>query len=107
LKGLPGTPILELSGPYGMAYQAAPPYEVVETAALSRVGLNRLKNFARFWELLVNRGLIRPGSASLPAGKPVFAPFMALSDALLARFGRNWGIDRAELLETLAEFIHN
>ncbi|MCL2879613.1 MAG: DUF4080 domain-containing protein, partial [Treponema sp.] len=92
LKLLPGAPISRHTEAFGMRYNTSPPYEVLETAALSAHELDRIKNFARFWELIVNRGLAQFDKA------PVFARFMDLSDALLARFGRNWGIDKNELL---------
>jgi radical SAM superfamily enzyme YgiQ (UPF0313 family) len=104
LKGLPGTPILRHNGPWGMVYAPDPPYEVQETAALPRPDLDRIRNFARFWELIVNRrafdDLI---PALLPQGEPAFRRFLALSDRLLERFGRNWGIDRRELRAALEE----
>ncbi|MDR2759935.1 MAG: radical SAM protein, partial [Spirochaetaceae bacterium] len=56
LKGLPGTPILRHNGPWGMVYAPDPPYEVLSTAALPGPDLDRIKNLARFWELIVNRG---------------------------------------------------
>lgn len=98
LKRLPGAPIARHDGPYGMRYAPRPPYEVTETAALGRDELERLKNFARFWELIVNRGhfdVYLP--RLLPEGAGAFDRFLALSDRLLARFGRNWGIDRSAL----------
>ncbi|MDR2072555.1 MAG: B12-binding domain-containing radical SAM protein [Spirochaetaceae bacterium] len=118
LKGLPGTPLRELDGKFGMRYASGPPYEVVQTAALGKAELDRLRNFARFWELVVNRPW-KPGSrpanqetnaAGLPAGnptllspgQPVFWPFMELSEKLLRLFGKNWGIDRKALGAALA-----
>jgi radical SAM superfamily enzyme YgiQ (UPF0313 family) len=132
LKGLPGTPLRELDEKFGMIYSSEPPYEVIETAALGKADLDRLRNFARFWELIVNRpwkaadnraaGGRVPGSrcfrnpsaekpeknaaglsAENPAavllipGRPVFWPFMELSEKLFRLFGRNWGIDREAL----------
>jgi hypothetical protein len=105
LKLLPGAPIARHAAVYGMVYAPEPPYEVRETAALPAADLDRVKNFARFWELIVNRGvfpdLVR---ALFPEGQPVFSRFMALSDALLGRFGRNWGIDRPELRGAIEEW---
>ncbi|MDR0457397.1 MAG: radical SAM protein [Treponema sp.] len=96
LKLLPGTAIARHSAAFGMCYNLSPPYEIMETAAMPAAGLDRLKNFARFWELIVNRGLINIDDY------PVFDRFMALSDSLFARFGRNWGIDK----EALQEAVH-
>jgi radical SAM superfamily enzyme YgiQ (UPF0313 family) len=104
LKRLPGTPIARHDKPFGMRYAVEPPYEVRETAALSAGDLYRLRNFARFWELIVNRGNHPDFTAHfLPPGKPAFNRFMELADMLLARLGRNWGIDRKELKAVLDE----
>jgi hypothetical protein len=91
----------------GLCYNPLPPYEVTETAALPAADLVRIKNFARFWELIVNRPLF-PGPRSPPIApqaipSPQFTHFMSLSDALLARFGRNWGIDKTELTAAVYE----
>jgi len=105
LKLLPGAPISRHNDAFGMRYNPAPPYEIEETAVLSAVDLARIRNFARFWELLVNRGLV--DFALPPENGAVFKKFLALSDSLYVRFGRNWGIDRDELLEAfekLSEF---
>jgi hypothetical protein len=106
LKLLPGTVLSRHVGPWGMRFNPKPPYEVLETAALSEPDMDRLKNFARFWELLVNRGAFNDLIDRIfPPEKAVFAPFMELSDRLLARFGRNWGLDRRDLRTALSEFI--
>jgi hypothetical protein len=87
-----------------MVFSPAPPFEVLSTGALPGPELDRIKNFARFWEILVNRRPF-PELPIAPPGEKVFWRFMELSDKLLARFGRNWGIDkwelRAAVLETL------
>jgi radical SAM superfamily enzyme YgiQ (UPF0313 family) len=106
LKMLPGAPIARHTESFGMRYNPAPPYEALETAVLPAPELDRIKNFARFWELIVNRDAF-PGitPAFLPPGEPVFERFMVLSDCLLARFGRNWGIDREELRQALTDAL--
>ncbi len=105
LKRLPGAPLSRHDVPFSMRYAEAPPYEVTSTSAMTEAELDRLKNFARFWELIVNRGHFPDlVPALLPSGGSAFARFMALSDDLRARFGRNWGIDRAELRAALAEW---
>jgi hypothetical protein len=101
LKLLPGAPIARHNGTFGMRYNSQPPYEVLETAALPARELDRIKNFARFWELVVNRGLFN----WQPSGPSPFLQFMALSDSLLERFGRNWGIDRNELRDAAEDFL--
>jgi len=96
LKLLPGAPISRHSETFKMRFNPLPPYEIEETSSISAPDLRRIKNFARFWELIINRGI-----AHFAETEPVFGKFMALSDTFFAHFGRNWGIDRNEL----AEFI--
>ena len=106
LKCLPGTAIARHNQTHGMRYTPEPPYEVIETGALSAAELGRVKNFARFWEVIVNRNPfpdILP--RLLPPGQPAFDRFMILSDKLLDHFGRNWGIDRQELRKCLCHQI--
>ena len=104
LKCLPGTPVCDMAknGRYILNRNKEPPYEVIETDCMPACDLDKLKNFARFWELLVNR---RPFPQLLeqlvPPGSPVFWLFMDLSQKLLVRFGRNWGIDKKELEEEI------
>jgi radical SAM superfamily enzyme YgiQ (UPF0313 family) len=96
LKLLPGAPISRHNEAFKMRYNPLPPYEIEETAAIGAVDLCRIKNFARFWELIVNRGLL-----NFAPDEPVFDRFMALSDRLFDHFGQNWGIAKYELLEIL------
>jgi hypothetical protein len=104
LKVLPGTPLARRGADWGIRHSPAPPYEALSTAALSQADLDQIKNFARFWELLINRRPF-PELPIVPAGGPVFWRFMKLSAGLLARFGRNWGIDRRELGAAVAEAL--
>jgi hypothetical protein len=107
LKLLPGAPVAHHSEAFGMRYNPSPPYEVLETAALPAHDLDRIKNFARFWELVVNRNLVNWRQfwpTARPSARPAaFWQFMALSDSLLERFGRNWGIDKTELRQAVEE----
>jgi len=96
LKLLPGAPIVRHIESSGMKFNTLPPYEIIETADIPADSLDRIKNFARFWELIVNRKLLDIGPV------PVFDRFMALSDSLLAHFGKNWGIAKDELLKSMS-----
>jgi hypothetical protein len=106
LKRLPGAPLARHDRPFRMCYAETPPYEVLSTSVMSEAELDKAKNFARFWELIVNRGHFPELIPEiLPEGEAAFNRFMGLCDALLVRFGRNWGIDRAELLSALKDWI--
>jgi radical SAM superfamily enzyme YgiQ (UPF0313 family) len=95
LKLLPGAPVARHIEPFNMSFNPQPPYELIETADILASNMDRIKNFARFWELIVNRRLVDIGPS------PVFDRFLLLSDSLFARFGRNWGIDKYQLQEAI------
>jgi hypothetical protein len=144
LKLLPGAPISRHIKEFGMRFNSVPPYQLLETSAMSGAEIARLQNFARFWEKIVNRGLF-PAPENNPAidflagtelnafaegehstrielnngvdhsakannptrnkAENKFTDFMALSDSLLVHFGRNWGIDKNELIEAVKSFL--
>jgi hypothetical protein len=105
LKCLPGTAISRHNQAWGMRYAPEPPYEVEESAALCVGDLDRIKNFARFWELIVNRGAFADlGDVLFPEGQPLFIRFLEMADWLLEHFGRSWGIDRKDLRAALKEW---
>ncbi|MDR2597718.1 MAG: radical SAM protein [Treponema sp.] len=103
LKLLPGAPIQKHNDAFRMRYNSAPPYEVLETSVMSEDDLKRVKNFARFWEIIINRSLSSDYIKKL-SGKPIFQKFITLSDSLYSRFGRNWGIDRYEMLKAIENY---
>jgi hypothetical protein len=98
LKCLPGTAIHAMAEGGGFTYNKTAPYEVIETDCLSKADMEKIKNFARFWEYIVNRrNFPRLLPHLVPPGLPVFDRFMELSEKLLCRFGKNWGIPKQEM----------
>ena len=104
LKLLPGAPIARCGESYVMRYNPYPPYEVLETSSINAAGMRRIKNFARFWELIVNRGLLN-FIGYKPEAAGMFEYFMKLSDSLYNHFGRNWGIDKNELKTVIKKYV--
>ncbi|GHV22303.1 hypothetical protein FACS189494_08950 [Spirochaetia bacterium] len=107
LKCLPGTSIRADAGSYGIGYSPDPPYEVIQTADITKEGMARIKNFARFWEVIVNRNPFPDLLPTIVCGDSVFDQFMSLSDSLLSRLGRNWGLDRAVLRDAVLGCLHS
>ncbi|HPJ98633.1 MAG TPA: radical SAM protein, partial [Candidatus Hydrogenedentes bacterium] len=83
LKRLKGAPIARHTKPHEMIYSTSPPYEILQTATLDFLQMQRLKRFARYFELYYNSGNF---PASLPAlwadQSSPFEAFMAFSDFL-------------------------
>jgi radical SAM superfamily enzyme YgiQ (UPF0313 family) len=87
LKRLRGAPISRHSESYDMRYSPAPPYEIMSSGAIDFFTLQRLKRFARYWEMLANSGRFR-SSLPLILGEQPFKRFLLLSDWLYATTGQ-------------------
>jgi radical SAM superfamily enzyme YgiQ (UPF0313 family) len=103
LKRLRGTPIVRHDGEWGMVYGPHAPYEILQTKLIDFSTMQRMRRFARYWDLLGNSGNFRETLPMLWAerGASPFARFTQLSGLLYERMGRNHGI----ALQDLAEFL--
>ncbi len=105
LKRLRGAPIARHTVEWKMVYSPAPPYELRQNAQLDFFTMQRLRRFARYWDLVANSGLFPEASALICAGPSPFNSFMAFSDWLYARAGRTYALSRASLREALAAYL--
>lgn len=106
LKRLKGAPIARHTGPRAMAFAAHPPYEILQTDLLDFAQMQRLKRFARYFDLYYNSG-------NFPQGLPLlwrtlesaFEGFMAFSDFLWAATGRTHEFPLIQLVWHLHRFL--
>jgi len=106
LKRLRGTPIVRHDQPWQMVYSPHPPYEILRNSLLDFPALQRLRRFARHWDLVGNSGnFIETTPLLWSGGASPFAAFMKWSDWLHARSGRPHGIALARLAEWLFEYL--
>jgi hypothetical protein len=120
LKRLRGTPISRHDGEWQMAYTATPPYEILQNRLIPFADMQRLRRFAKYWELVGNSGNfvestpliwkdeIRETLANDIEGHTrtsPFAAFLAFSDWLFARVRRTDTIALARLMESLFEWL--
>lgn len=92
LKRLRGTPIARHDDAHGMIYASEPPYEVLATAAVPFAAMQRLKRFARYWDLVANSGNWNATLELLLAGPSAFAAFDAFATWLYAETQATSGI---------------
>ena len=107
LKRLRGTPIIRHDAEWGMIYNAHPPYEILQNKLLDFATMQRLRRFARYWDLVGNSGNFIESAPRLwlePAASP-FASFLRFSDWLFVRVGRTDSIALARLSEMLLQFL--
>jgi radical SAM superfamily enzyme YgiQ (UPF0313 family) len=101
LKRLRGTPIVRHDQAWGMIYSPHAPYEILQTKLIDFATMQRLRRFARYWDLVANSGNFVATLPLIWAGGSPFDRFMALSDWLHAASGRTHGI----ALERLAQLL--
>jgi radical SAM superfamily enzyme YgiQ (UPF0313 family) len=126
LKRLRGTPIVRHDAEWRVLYNPHPPYEILQNRLIDFADMQRLRRFARYWDLVSNSGnfiettpLIwsvagQAGQSSIancqlaigtPAPLSPFASFMRWSEWLHARTGRTDSIALVRLMELLFEFL--
>lgn len=106
LKRLRGTPIVRHDAEWEMQYSPHPPYELLQNKRIGFSDMQRLRRFARFWDLIANSGRF---AHTLPLlwedGASPFARFLELSDWLAERFGRTHSVPLVALAEALHAFL--
>jgi len=131
LKRLRGTPIVRHDAEWQVIYNPQPPYEILQNQLLDFATMQRLRRFARYWDLVGNSGNfiattpliwseksapeVRASSraetpsenrlaGSLAPPSP-FHSFLRFSDWLHARIRRTDSIALTRLFELLFEFL--
>ena len=106
LKRLRGTPIVRHDAEWGMVYSPLPPYEILQNRLIDFAVMQRLRHFARYWDLVGNSGRF---AITLPefwsGGASPFGGFMRFSDWFYAREGRHHGIALPHLVEQVFRFL--
>jgi radical SAM superfamily enzyme YgiQ (UPF0313 family) len=89
LKGLPGTEMRERAGEFGMAFQSAPPYTILQSSTLSASELTILARLEELYDNIGNTGKYEPEMArAASVHGSGFAAYLALSS-----YCRNSGFD--------------
>lgn len=105
LKRLRGTPIVRHDVAFGMVYSPHAPYEILQTGAIGFADMQRMRRFARYWDLVANSGNFTGTTPLLWRDASAFESFLAFSDWLFRRIGRNHAIALQTLAERLFEYL--
>ena len=132
LKRLRGTPIIRHDAEFAMRYAPHPPYEILATRDISFPDMQRMRRFARYWDLVANSGnfsktltLLWGGGVSIQSGKVIsnqsdaapgdtlitdhcpspFASFLRFSDWLHATLRRTHQIALQTIAQGLFDFL--
>jgi radical SAM superfamily enzyme YgiQ (UPF0313 family) len=101
LKRLRGTPITRHDAEWGMVYSPHAPYEILRTRLLDFPAMQRLRRFARYWDLIANSGNFRETSPLVWRDGSPFRSFLALGDWIYAETGQTHAIALARLAELI------
>lgn len=105
LKRLRGTPIVRHDIEWGMVYSPNPPYEVLQTRQIDFVTMQKMRRFARFWDLIANSGNFVQTLPRIWSDLSAFEGFMELSQWLFGRTGRQHGIALHRLAELMFVYL--
>ncbi len=111
LKKLRGAPIARHDAPEAMLYSPAPPYEILRNRLIDFPTMQRLRRFARYWDLVGNSGnfvetlpLFWRGAAS--AGGAVVAAQLTRNGADGAALSSGGPGELGAVASPFAEFLH-
>jgi len=108
LKRLRGTPIVRHDDEYRMIYAPHPPYEILSTRDIPFEQMQRMRRFARYWDIVANSGHFTSTLKLLwqNAASP-FTEFLRFSDWLHAKLGRTHQIALHVTAQALFDFLVN
>jgi radical SAM superfamily enzyme YgiQ (UPF0313 family) len=105
LKRLRGTPIVRHDTEWQMVYNPQPPYEILQNKLIDFATMQRLRRFARYWDLVGNSGNFIATTPLIWHQASPFHSFLRWSDWLHARIGRTDSIALVRLMDLLFEFL--
>ncbi|MBI4559420.1 MAG: DUF4080 domain-containing protein [Candidatus Hydrogenedentes bacterium] len=106
LKRLKGTPITRHTETHELAFSPQPPYEVLQTDLIDYAQMQRLKRFARYFDLYYNSGNFPKALPLLWRSRPTaFRAILELSDYIWTATGRTHEFPLAQLAEYLYTFL--
>ncbi len=100
LKRLRGAPINRHNSLYQLRYNPDAPYNILQTASISFLSMQRVGRFARYWDMIGNSGRFRQ-TLPLVLQENAFENFLLLTDAIYEQVGSTWKISLKNLFVLL------
>ncbi|MBV5321307.1 MAG: DUF4080 domain-containing protein, partial [Sulfuricurvum sp.] len=102
LKNLSGTTLSRHDKEHGMIYSDIPPYDILQNNFLSFEQIQKMKRFARFWDIFYNSGSFTKTVPLIWAEESVFNGFYTFSEWIYIQTLSTWKIS----LERQIALIH-
>ncbi|MCD4748330.1 MAG: DUF4080 domain-containing protein [Thermoanaerobaculales bacterium] len=106
LKRLRGTAVAREADGWGLIFNSEPPYEVLQSDQIDFRSMQRLRRFARSFDLVFNNGNFPGAAALLLHGISPFDRFLRFSDWLYEMTGQSHRIALNRLARLLALYLN-
>jgi len=104
LKKLSGTTLHRHDRVYGMIYSDKPPYDILQNDLISFEMIQKMKRFARFWDLVYNSGNFQK-TVGYIFEDDVFSGFFSFSQWIYEQTESTWHISLNRLSELLFNYL--
>jgi radical SAM superfamily enzyme YgiQ (UPF0313 family) len=105
LKKLSGTTLDRHDIKFGMRYSDIPPYDILSNDLLSFKQIQKMKRFARFWDLTYNSGNFKNSIVLLWKDDTVYDSFFAFSEWIYSQTDSTWKISLERLSKLLFDYL--
>jgi len=105
LKKLSGTHIDRHEKTYKMIYSDIPPYDILQTQQVSFLEIQRMKRFARFWDIVYNSGNFKSSVKLIWKETTVYDGFTSFSLWIYNQAGSTFKISMDRMAEFLFEYL--
>ncbi len=105
LKKLSGTTLDRHDIKFGMRYSDIPPYDILSNDLLSFKQIQKMKRFARFWDLTYNSGNFKNSIVLLWKDNTVYDSFYDFSEWIYAQTDSTWKISLDRLSKLLFDYL--
>jgi hypothetical protein len=105
LKNLSGTTLSRHDKEHGMIYSDIPPYDILQNNNLSYVQIQKMKRFARFWDLYYNSGNFDKSVKLLWKEEKVFDGFYAFSEWIFTQTLSTWKISLDRQISLMYDYL--
>ena len=105
LKNLSGTTLSRHDTLHGMIYSDIPPYDILQNNNLSFEQIQKMKRFARFWDIFYNSGSFESTVKLLWNDGSVFDHFYAFSEWIYTQTLSTWKISLDRQITLIYEYL--
>ena len=105
LKRLRGTPITRHTADYAMVYDPQTPYTILQNSTVDFVQMQRIKRFARYWDMVANSGRFTSAVKLLLSKGSAFNHFLNFSDWLWGATGKTHEFAHEKLVDLMHDHL--